>query len=331
MPAQQGDKRHDEDQHSGDARDRDGQQPVHAAGQPEDAAIDGQPPHPGDDRVERREPIARAAALAEQHAAQRLLRAGQHVLDPEQVGQHVVAIQLDQRIEVEQQRGDAADQHQFEQPVLQRARADRRPQQRRQRGHQKVGGDAGQADHRAAPSALQEPTGRGVHIRRRQQEHEGYAPWHDPDGMPLGRGHPADSDGMADLVQQLGCDEQQIGQHGIAEGWVCQPGPLRRERRALVAPRPCRREQQNRQHHRAERGEQPPEQRSRHGQDAPKIAEPQPREGNAPDQTECAARCARRRLHRAGHGQQSSGDHAGQAAQQCLFAVIAWLRRRQRA
>ncbi len=184
--------------------------------------------------------------------------------DLQDVRERVVAVQAQQRVEVEDDGRDARHQHRGEQHRAQRPRLDQRPGHRAQRGDEQLHADARQRHARARPFGAEAGRRAAVHVGHGRERHEHHA--------QLVHLAPAGLRGVAvaQLVQQLEQREhqrrhQQPRRREHAVGQVArQLVPMhRRQRRA---------ERDDREpHHRAERRDEPAHERQGRRQEPVRV------------------------------------------------------------
>ena len=167
----------------------------------------------------------------------------------------MVAVEAQQRVEVEHQRRDAGDEDHVEGQRVERARRGVRPHQRRHGRHGQLRHHPGGAHQHALAPAPETPARAGVHVgqRRAQQQHHAHLVHLAAEALASG--------GVAELVDHLGQQHADVEQPHVARRQ--QSGALPGQLVGVVQQRLAAQRQQQHVGHRHRRAEERPDQRQR--------------------------------------------------------------------
>ncbi len=195
------------------------------------------------------------------------LRVGAHlqIWDLEKVGENVVAVETQQRVDIEKDRRDRGHEDHVVSQRVHHAVACRSPDEHGRRGHEQLRDHPARADQRPVPPASKAPGRSGIDVRHRREENDHYT--HDvnfPAKPPAHRG-------VTELMDDLDQHEAEVKEREISR----RKHRLRlvRELRRVIDRDFHRETHDGQPHERAERADHALEQRLQFSQQLIRIEE----------------------------------------------------------
>src|SRR5258705_5696511 len=99
--------------------------------------------------------------------------------DIDEVGQDIIAVETEQVIDVEDNRGDGSNEHHVVSQIMNRSRAAFGPYKSGDGSHKELDDHSCRAYQHAFPTIAERPAGGCIHVRRRREDHEHHT--HDMD------------------------------------------------------------------------------------------------------------------------------------------------------